>query len=449
MTLGMNVAFRYWQRIDWRPNYYCCLDDALIDTHKEAILELILEQRIERYFLSGRILEYYPELSQYPNVFFLDQFVEHWYRVRGKQFGLSFIEDSAFQTTEPEMLTTGAYSVRFGAYLGFEVIKLLGIDLTYTPIADVRSLEGTRLEMTRTPAENPNYFFDDYQTIGDQFNVANPIQHGRDLHFSSFVTLRDDFVRNSVRARLKNGESQSRLFRDAVLPYQSLRKENRGSETKTSVQLVLKWPPNSLEWLSNVISLWGQSAFCPMLKSGPRIDLVISTRAPLLEQAEERIRRQINADARLRSCFDEIRFSLEDNRADLDVDALDNKNNDAAAYDIAILLDENCVPLTCDWLGMLIDQKGAPSLFLQLPRLSNSLSDLQRFRDDYPEVVVGRCVGLAQKFANPKLSKLPLSLAELVELESDQWTTPKPDSKKLSEPSSILKSVLAIMKKRK
>lgn len=447
VTLGMNAAYRFWQRIDWRPTYYCCLDDALIDTHKDAILDLISEQRIERFFLSGRILEHHPELTENPNVFYLDQFVEHWYQVRGEQFGLQFIEDRAFKTSEPEMLTTGAYSVRFGVYLGYDLIRLLGIDLTYRPIADVRPLDGNRLEMTRTPTENPNYFFDDYQAEGDQFNVANPAQHGRELHFYSFVALRDDFIRNGIKVRLKNAAQQSRLFSDSVLPFEYLRGESLRPERNLNAQLVFKCAPNFMAGLSNVFALWGQAAFFPMLKPGPRVDLMIATVAPFSEQAEEWIQTQIEADSVLRSCFDDIRVSSVQSLADLRSESRNPESGAVDAYDMTIALDENCIPLTCDWLGTLIDQKGEQSLFLQLPRSSKSFSDIQRLRKTCPEAVIGRCADLAQKFADPKLSKLPVSLSELVDLKSDQWSARKPHGSKLSKPSSILKSLLARVRK--
>ena len=53
--------------------------------------------------------------------------------------------------------------------------------------------------MPRTPDHNPNYFFDDYQRAGDQFNVPNPDAHGGDLHLASFRALRDDLAASDTR----------------------------------------------------------------------------------------------------------------------------------------------------------------------------------------------------------------------------------------------------------
>ena len=30
-TIGMNVAYRYWEKINWYPTYYACLDDKVTD----------------------------------------------------------------------------------------------------------------------------------------------------------------------------------------------------------------------------------------------------------------------------------------------------------------------------------------------------------------------------------------------------------------------------------
>jgi hypothetical protein len=50
-TLGMNAAYRYWQRINWYPTYYCCLDDRLLETHHRQIYELLTTEKVERIFV--------------------------------------------------------------------------------------------------------------------------------------------------------------------------------------------------------------------------------------------------------------------------------------------------------------------------------------------------------------------------------------------------------------
>lgn len=219
-TLGMNAAYRYWREIDWRPTHYACLDDALIDTHLEAIVELLNEGRIESFFLSGRALELRPDLADDQRVRFLDEFVPHWHRVRGTTFGLQLTDEPAFRTAFPNLLTTGAYAVRYAIMLGYPEIGLFGVDLVYSDIPSAENAGGNRLVMTETPDSNPNYFFDGYQRQGDVFHVPNPESHDGELHLESFRAMRDDFLANQIRGRIVNTSPRSRLARDAVLPFE-------------------------------------------------------------------------------------------------------------------------------------------------------------------------------------------------------------------------------------
>ena len=137
-TLGMNAAYRHWDRIDWRPTHYACLDDALIETHKSEILRLIAEDRISSFFLSGRMLELEPGLANHPKVRFLDEFVPHWLKRRGQNHGLTFIDSDAFRTGQDAFVTTGAYSVRYAAWLGNAVQGEFGYSRHHgQPVASV------------------------------------------------------------------------------------------------------------------------------------------------------------------------------------------------------------------------------------------------------------------------------------------------------------------------
>ena len=75
-SIGMNAAFRHWHRIDWYPTYYICMDTVMIETHKKEIRRLITEysSRIKLFFIRKKILQFYPELDQLQNVFFLEEY---------------------------------------------------------------------------------------------------------------------------------------------------------------------------------------------------------------------------------------------------------------------------------------------------------------------------------------------------------------------------------------
>lgn len=438
----MNAAYRYWRRIDWRPTYYCCLDDALIDTHKGAILDLIAEKRIKRFFLSGRIVEFHPELKDNPDVFFLDQFVEHWFRVRGEKLGLSFIDHPAFKTNDPDMLTTGAYSVRFGVFLGHDLIRFLGIDLTYVPLQQVRHVERGRLEVTRTPTQNPNYFFDEYQVEGDQFHIANPEQHGRNLHLHSFISVRNDFVRNDVGVRLLNAAQESRLFEDAIIRYESLSTDELVTLPVTRLRLALDWGTSSMDRLSNVLALWGLPAFFPLLKRDLVADLLIVLETAASSLTQDKIRKQIEDNAPLRDCFEDIRFASRDvarcdPTASAKADFLGDRDDE-----VRITLDANCLPMTNDWLGALATTPDLSCSMLELPNALAPPSDIARARRGAPEAVILKAPALARLFDDHKSTDLPASLRELITGDPEQWSAKTTSQPTETTSISVMRSIL-------
>ncbi len=158
-TLGMNAAYRYWDRINWYPTYYCCMDKVVIMSHDEEILRLIRERKtngIRRFFLRKIFVDAHPEMRYNPAVVILEN------------------EKEAQPMLRLADITTGNFSALFGATLGYRRIALLGIDCNYVEqIKECRPAGATRLVIEDTPASNPNYFFDDYQQSGDVYNIPN------------------------------------------------------------------------------------------------------------------------------------------------------------------------------------------------------------------------------------------------------------------------------------
>jgi len=217
-TLGMNAAYRYWERIDWYPTHYVCLDDQLIETHASAINDLIVRGKVKTAFLIAKILDYYPDLINHPKVFFLESFNgTRQKRVADK--GIPFIPSTSFRESDASKVTTGSYSVRFAAFLGYNEISILGIDLRYVEIIDeAKSTEGIKLEMVSTPKSNPNYFFDDYQRAGDKYNIPNPAAHDGNLHVKSFQVMTHDIEKFGWNVKVYNSNPESILEDNKILP---------------------------------------------------------------------------------------------------------------------------------------------------------------------------------------------------------------------------------------
>ena len=209
-TLGMNAAYRYWDRINWYPTYYCCMDKVVIMSHDEEILRLIRERKtngIRRFFLRKIFADAHPEVRNNPAVVILEN-------------------EKAFQPLlRLKDITTGNFSALFGATLGYRRIALLGIDCNYVEqIKECKPAGDTKLVIDEAPATNPNYFFDDYQQPGDVYNIPN-VTPG--FHAGSWVQTERVLTEAGVRVFNCNDQSQLTVF-----PFEELERVIAGEEKK-------------------------------------------------------------------------------------------------------------------------------------------------------------------------------------------------------------------------
>ncbi|MEH6587179.1 MAG: FkbM family methyltransferase [Halioglobus sp.] len=208
--LGMNAAYRYWQKTDLYPTYYACFDTVVQESHQKEICELVNNSQsngILKFFLRKSILAFSPELEYDSTVFFLEDLQEQ------------------VELFKNDKITTGSYSALIGAYLGYREIYLLGIDLDYVEKLPEAKADGRALEINETPKENPNYFFDDYQIAGDRYNPPNrhPNMHLRSWRMISEILRRlpVDVVNLNRKSALKDFEfgSIEEILREKSAPY--------------------------------------------------------------------------------------------------------------------------------------------------------------------------------------------------------------------------------------
>lgn len=192
-SVGMNAAYRYWDRIDFRPTYYICMDTVVILSHAERIAELIREGRIRKFFLRDEFKQSYPELADHDRVL--------WF---------SEVHGSEYPIFDTNLITTGSWAIRWMAYEGMRLIAAIGIDSNYVEILreSKRLGQGTdlTLEITRTPDFNPNYFFADYQQAGDRYNIPNdPAYHqksGQLVHIEALRKADEDIKKLGMDVRI-------------------------------------------------------------------------------------------------------------------------------------------------------------------------------------------------------------------------------------------------------
>ena len=160
-TIGMNVAFRHWYKINWFPDIYCCLDVELIKCHFSAISELIKNEKCQKFFLR----KHFHNICKNNNIKIPEENVYY----------LEDMKHILFESNKH--ITTGAYALRFALFLGYIDIRLIGIDsnyINYVENCDKKddSIKSTAL-IIKYDKPSVNYFFDDYQKKGDVYNIPN------------------------------------------------------------------------------------------------------------------------------------------------------------------------------------------------------------------------------------------------------------------------------------
>lgn len=206
-TIGMNAAYRYWDEIEWYPDYYVCLDLQLTITHHEQIKRLLVQGQVKRLFVRDTFFNYHPELKH-------DNRIDTLERLNGSNI--------YFKSSDP-VVTTGAFAIRYAMHLGYEKIYLLGIDCHYKQeiIPEAEKTGKYKLRITKTPASNPNYFFDSYQREGDLYHIPNSCGP---IHFNALKCIVTDITRYKLNDKIEviNCNKESILFKRGVFKYKPI-----------------------------------------------------------------------------------------------------------------------------------------------------------------------------------------------------------------------------------
>ena len=191
-TVGMNSAFRFWKKIDFRPIYYICMDIEVTQTIADDIVGLIKENRIHKFFLRDEIKALHPEIANNERIYWYSQAV---------------IESEIFDST---YVTTGSWAIRWMLHEGMRLIATIGIDGIQNEILTEAKRLGSgsdlRLQIVNTPKFNPNYFFSDYQQAGDKYNIPNSPEYlknkGSLFHVDALKAVSEDINITGIKARI-------------------------------------------------------------------------------------------------------------------------------------------------------------------------------------------------------------------------------------------------------
>lgn len=158
-TFGLNSAYRAYPRLNWWPTYHGCFDYRVTDNHKENFINLIEEGKIKRHF-------YIRDLSDNPRFTHINLLpYGSTNKTNNKEQDFKQFHDNG---------NSGANACSVGICLGYKKIILVGVDCNYVEFVDGSKRDGPGgLVMAKTPDKNPNYWFDDYQQKGDEYNVPD------------------------------------------------------------------------------------------------------------------------------------------------------------------------------------------------------------------------------------------------------------------------------------
>jgi hypothetical protein len=173
-TIGLCLAYRYWEKVNWYPTHYVCIDSVVIKSNLEDIKKLIVEEKCKTFLLSAHILEDWPECKEFKNVHYCEYLKQN--------------TTTLFRYMP--MWCSGSAAYIYALLLAYDDISLFGMDCNYVEFLPItKQLEDGTLLIEETPDENPNYFFNDYQRKGDKYNVPNAERcHKLSWLDSSFIT---------------------------------------------------------------------------------------------------------------------------------------------------------------------------------------------------------------------------------------------------------------------
>ena len=191
--VGMNAAYRDWERTGIYPTHYACLDEIVGISHADSICKLVENGEIhgiEAFLLRDNLIHSKSYLESHPKVFSYEEvFSNIPERVR-------------------DLVTTGSHAALWLTILGYEQIVLLGIDANYVEtVATAKAFGGNKLKIVKS-GTNPNYYFNDYQKTGDTYMKPNPVPG---VHTGAWKRAAQYIARTAPKVTLLNGSPISNV----------------------------------------------------------------------------------------------------------------------------------------------------------------------------------------------------------------------------------------------
>ncbi len=167
-SFGLNAAYRAYDKYNFNPTYFGCFDHVVNKSHKDNFEKLVENSKIKEFYFIGDVEK---KQNLYSNVIYNNpKFIKFNYiNMAPTQFNKLSLDFSKFYNAG----ASGANALQVGILKKYKKIILFGCDCNYVEILDESKKVGRRLQIDKEIKSNPNYWFDNYQQIGDVYNVPN------------------------------------------------------------------------------------------------------------------------------------------------------------------------------------------------------------------------------------------------------------------------------------
>lgn len=189
-SIGMNAAYRMFEKIDFWPTYFSCGDLVVGMSHKDEYKRL-LEERDSVFFLRQNVAN---AIKSSGNVSEVD--LKKLYEINCIPGKVGEFNVNACKLNIMEPGCTGQLSAMIGVALGFKKIVLLGADCNYDESCKglERSKNEPGLVVSDEEYSSPDHWFDDYLQKGDKCNVPGAMTY----HMGGWRVLSDVAKANDV-----------------------------------------------------------------------------------------------------------------------------------------------------------------------------------------------------------------------------------------------------------
>lgn len=162
-TFALNASYRAFEKFNWWPTYHGCFDYVMNDSHRENFTALIENDNpIKKLFY----LRNFSNSSKFQLIKLLPFGSSDKWNTSVADF--DSLNDGG---------NSGINACQIGICMGYEKIILVGVDCNYVEmVPGVSVVSGAKLKVTSKIENNPNYWFDEYQQVGDIFNAPQEKQ---------------------------------------------------------------------------------------------------------------------------------------------------------------------------------------------------------------------------------------------------------------------------------